>query len=454
MNEMKKTLTYAGVALFLVLLAWVTAPRQVTPDAFADQGETFFPDFTDPNAATTLEVVEFDEETGEAIPFKVTFKEGRWTIPSHHDYPADGKDRLAKTAAGVIGITKDDFRSGSVADHEACGVVDPLDEAATTLTGRGKRVTLRGENDQVLADFIIGKTNEDRTAMRFVRIPDQKRVYAARVDIDLSTAFQDWIEKDLLQVDKESIDRLVLKDYSINERTRRVAQRDVLTLDKKDGEWSADRMSADQEIDRTKINALLTAVDELSIVGVRTKPPGLSRSLKQSQREMQISQPDMFSLQAKGYYFSRDGNLLSNEGELQAHATDGVTYTLRFGEVVYGSGEAVTAGTEASDDSESGPGTNRYLFVTAEFDPGIFPEPPVPASLDFQNMAESEWSDQDRKNKELNDAYEAWRQKVAKGEGVAGRQNARFADWYYVISADSFDTIHVKRSDLVKKKES
>jgi len=30
--------------------------------------------------------------------------------------------------------------------------------------------------------------------------------------------------------------------------------------------------------------------------------------------------------------------------------------------------------------------------------------------------------------------------------------NARFADWYYVISAASFDKVHLRRKDLVRKK--
>ncbi len=31
--------------------------------------------------------------------------------------------------------------------------------------------------------------------------------------------------------------------------------------------------------------------------------------------------------------------------------------------------------------------------------------------------------------------------------------NARFADWYYVISAGSFEKLHLSRKDLVVKKE-
>ena len=449
MNEKKRTLMFAGVAAAMALIAFIAAPRSATPDAFLDQGEPFFPTFDDPNTARTLEVVEFNEETAEASPFKVAFTDGRWTIPSHHDYPADGRDRLARTAAGVIGIRKDDFRSNSVADHEACGVVDPLDEGATTLKGRGKRVTLRGENDQVLADFIVGNPLPDRKGLRFVRIPDQKRVYAARMDIDLSTAFQDWIEKDLTQVDREAIDRVVLRDYSVNERTRRVARRDVVSLSKKDDLWSIDRIPAGREVDQGRVDYLLQAIDDLTIVGIRPKPPGLSQSLRRVEGGMQISQTDLRSLQNKGYYFSHDGRLLSNEGELQAHTTDGITYTLRFGEIVYGRGQAITAGTQSSDDTSSGQGENRYLFITVEFDPARFPEPPSPTSLDFQNKAESEWSDADRRNREAHDRHEEWRQQVAKGRTLAEGLNERFARWYYVISAASFDALQVKRADLI-----
>ena len=199
-TQTRITIIFSVVALVLVLLAIVTEPKQVSPDAFSDLGEEFFPNFKDPNAARTLEVIEFDEETGSARPFKVTFQGGRWTIPSHYDYPADGKDRLAETAASMIGITKDDFRTDNVADFAACGVIDPLDESVVELSGRGKRVTIRGDNDVVLADLIIGKSYDDRKNFHLVRVPGQKRVYGSLIDVDISTKFSDWIESDLLKI--------------------------------------------------------------------------------------------------------------------------------------------------------------------------------------------------------------------------------------------------------------
>jgi hypothetical protein len=456
MGETKKTMTWAGAAVLLLLLAFLTAPRGFTPDAFLDQGEAFFPEFTDPNVATTLEVIEFDEETAASRPFKVTFTQGKWTIPSHHDYPADGQDRLARTAAGVIDIRKDDFRSNNVADHEACGVIDPLDQTVTTLKGRGKRVTIKGESDQVLADLIIGTSLEGRENFRFVRIPDQKRVYVARINIDISTEFEDWIERDLLQVDQRNIQQITLNDYSVNERTGTINQGEVVILDRTDDSWSANGMSSNQEVDSTKITDFLGAIEELPIVGVRPKPEGLSENLSRSEEGSEISQADVLSLQSKGYYFTRDSNLVSNEGEVEVQTSQGVIYTLRFGEILFGTGEAVTAGTNFSseEDTESGPGENRYLFITTSFDSKRFPEPAQPGSTDYLNKPEEDWTDADRKNKELQDSHDQWQQQMTTGQELSDQLNARFADWYYVISSSSFDKVHLKRSDLVKRKDS
>lgn len=453
MDEKRKTIFFGGAATVLLLLVLITSPKSVTPEAFLDQGKAFFPEFTDPNEATSLEVIDYDEDTGEALPFKVILKDGKWSIPSHHDYPADGKDRLAKTAAGVIDIKKDDFRTDKVTDHAACGVIDPLDETETSLEGRGKRVTLKAENGKILADFVIGNEIPDRTGFRFVRVPEQKRVYMVRMNIDISTKFSDWIESDLLKVTKTDISQLTIKDYSINERSGQVNQRDQVIL-KKDGDnWDANKVSSSQEVDKTKVNDLLTAIDELSIVGVRTKPQGLSRSLSRSQGAMRIGQGDLLSLQSKGYYFTRDGQLLSNEGETKIRTTDGVIYSIRFGEVVYGSGVDVSAGAETNTDKDSGPAENRYLFITTEFDGSEFIEPANPTNTDFQTKADSLWTDADRKNKEQQDTYDAWQGKIDKGSKLSNELNERFANWYYVISSESFDKIHLTRKDLVKAKE-
>ena len=456
MSETQKTATFGGIALVLVVVALLGAPQRRTPEDFLDRGEAFFPDFADPNVATTLEVIDFDEATATARPFQVRFSNGRWTIPSHHNYPADGEDRLARTAAGAIDILKDDYRSDNVADHEALGVIGPLDDAATSLTGRGQRITLRDAGNNVLADLIVGNTVEGRENLRFVRLPDQKRVYVSRMDMDISTQFADWIVQDLLELTRDDIRQVTLEDYSIDEQTGILDNRDTLILDREPEEtsWTANRMADGEEVDIAKMNDLLGAIDTLSIVGVRPKPEGLSESLTQLSGGLSITQADLLSLQSRGYYFAASGQLVSNEGELEVRTGDGVVYNLRFGEVVYGDGEAVSAGSEASGDAESGPGENRYLFVTTSFDPGAMREPGLPGNTDFLEKDESDWSDEDRSNKELQDAHDEWASDLETGQQRSGELNTRFAEWYYVISSDIFERIRLTRSDLVRPEES
>ena len=451
MDETRKTLIFIAAAALVTLVAYLAAPGDPTPEAFSDRGEVFFPDFTDPNDAASLEVIDFNEETGRIDAFNVVFKGTRWRIPSHHNYPADDKDRLAQTAAGVIDVRKDDVVAEVAADHESLGVVDPLDESVASLAGRGKRVTVKDGNDNLLADLIVGKNVPGREGRyRYLRVPDQKRTYAARFDVEISSRFGDWIEKDLLEVDLDRIVQVTLRDYSIDESTRILDQRDTIVLTRGDPDWTANRMRSGQKVDGVKMEDLLKALDELTIVGVRPKPAGLSRSLEDNDEGIGLNREALASLQEKGYYFTRDGQLVSNEGESQVRTTDGVVYTLRFGEIVYGAGDSVTAGTEARDTGGTGgPGENRYLFITARFDAGVFPEPKKPVDTGFQARADSLWTDSDRTNADLHEKYEAWKSNVESGRRTSADLNTRFARWYYVISADSFDRIHLRRGDVV-----
>jgi hypothetical protein len=316
-------------------------------------------------------------------------------------------------------------------------------------------VTVRDAGDQVLADFIIGKPVPNRQGFRFVRIPGQNRVYACKTDVDLSTRFADWIDTDLLRAPKNKIDGITLDNYSINEQTRSVVKGDVIAIENTGQGWSFANQKGGG-LDTTKIKTLVGAVSQLSIVGVRPKPEGLAAILSGAPGKREISQADQISLQSKGFYLDRQGRLLSNEGEMRVHTSDGISYTLRFGEVLYGSGLSVTAGADgqAGATEQSGGTANRYLFVTAQFDESSLKMPPAPRSMDFRNKPDSLLTEADRVNKQMQTAVDNWRRKVDEGKKLAGGLNARFADWYYVITAESFDKIHFTRDDLREKSKS
>jgi len=451
MTELEKTTAFGGAAVLLVAMAMATAPNRAAPDAFFDVGETFFPEFSDPEAATTLEVVEFDEDTAAAAVFRVTNRDGLWTIPSHHDYPADGAERLANTAAGMIAIIKDDFRSDNVTDHEAFGVIDPLDEGTSTLRGRGRRVTFKGPSEEVLADLIIGDEVEGRRGLNFVRVPDQNRVYAARTDIGISTTFSDWIETNLLGVERDDVKYLELNEYQIDERTGVVRNRGEFIIDwVEDDVWTGNDLPEGKEIDYVQMNLLVGGLMGLRIVGVRPKPEGLSGNLRQAFEARSITNADLQAMQSRGFYPTQEGEMLSNEGELKVRTNQGVLYTLRFGEILYGSGNAVSIGDETSDDEDTGAGENRYVLINAEFDTDALLEPPRPSNRDFENKAATQWTDADRENSERADLHAQWERRTEEGRARAEELATRFASWYYVVSAGSYNRVHQTRDDLLK----
>jgi hypothetical protein len=399
-TETRKTLSTMVLAVVLAALAWAAGSGSLRPPAVLDRGQPLFADFTDPNAATSLEVIEFDEQTSAAKPFKVDNRNGRWTIPSHDNYPADGGKRLASTSAAVMALRKDDIASDNAGDHERCGVLDPLDETLPTPRGRGTRITVRGRNDRLLADVIIGQPLEGRPDFRYVRVAGQKRTYLARVHgLDVSTRFEDWIERNLLKAERREIDQVVIRNYSTDAKTGRVDERGTLVLRRKGEDlWAADGMAGGESMNTFAMNLLVTRLVDLVIADVRPKPPGVTAALSQAPGG-KLTQTDVADLRAKGFYFTSDGRLLSNQGEVLVHTTAGIFYILRFGEVV----------------PERTGAPNRYLFISAGLD-----------------SAAAGASDDD----------------------VATRLDvlrARFAPWYFAIPDEDFRKIRLHRNELIQR---
>ncbi len=469
--ELRKTLAFVVVALVLTGAAFVKIPdRTAGKGAFDDQGRKFFPEFTDPFACTDLEVDEFDETTAKPRLFKVMFADGRWTIPSHHNYPADAKDRLAKTAGGVMDLVKETIRSDRADDHEALGVVDPLDPKAG-LKGQGKRVTLRDTSKNVLADFIIGKEVRERPGMRYVRIPGQKRTYGVNVTADLSTRFADWIETNLLKLESSQLRTVAFDGTKADPESRSIIPGQKFALEKQNGSapWKLDGpIPPGEELNNEKITGLTTALSDLKIVGVRPKPRGLATALKKAATNVvrPTTQLEQLSLVRAGFHTGNDGKLYSNQGDVVLKTDTGAVYTLRFGEALFASDDALTAGVEdeakAKDEAKKSPGApsaeNRYLMVTVAFDPTLVPEPPKPpvemtipddpfwkAPDDPKRIAEEKTA------REKRDKEKAARDKqLADAETKVKAISDRFADWYYVTPGESFRAIALERPALIK----
>ncbi len=544
MNETKKTFAFVAVAAVVVLVAWwtrYTPPVSTTGDM---RGKPLFPSFTDALAARSLEIFEYDPVSVKIKNFKVAQISNRWCIPSHENYPADAKDHLAQAATSLIGLTVLDVASESPTQEEVAlyGVVEPDEKIIKSSSrGIGKRVIFRDQDDKVLADIIIGNKVPDKEELRYVRIKGQDPIYVVKLSVDkFSSEFGDWIEKDLLKLNPWDIKDVQLHDYSFDSLTQTLDPRSQVVLgyddlgsprwkliqnlvfDGDQGTWKPQSLAEDEELDTSKLDSMRTALDDLKIVDVRRKPEGISASLSAdgtlaANRETaaSLAQAGFYLVAARQFYSifpmigkkelkPNDVEVISSEGEIRVGMKDGVRYLLRFGQVVAG-------GSSGQEGEGGGAGVNRYLLVTAEFDPELIPKPelqplpelpaegevpattsgtsegqsaaveearsetsvtqqPAPAEQSASSdEAKSQTAEEkpageqkkpedikaereriEKENKRKQDEYE---EKLKKGQERVKELNARFAEWYYIISDDVYRKIHLGIGDIVKKKE-
>jgi Domain of unknown function (DUF4340) len=490
MNELYKTLTFVAVALVLTTTAFVsTRDRTKTSVDFNDQGKPFFEDFKDPLACTDLEVIEFEPSTATATRFHVMFKDKKWIIPSTYNYPADAKDRLSKTSAALMDLSRDTIRSDVTEDQEKMGVIDPLDAKVTTLEGRGKRITLRDASEKVLADIIIGKEikgndRKDGGSMHYVRVPGQKRIYGVSIKAEPSTRFADWIETNLLKVEASKIRRVVFDNYHIKEDPSNggrlgIQRGEKSTITRKDGTgpWIMDELPAGQELVEDKLRALTDALGDLKIVGVRPKPPGLK---KLDQEDLKLTQLVAMSLQNKGFFLTRQG-LFSDQGDVLVSTDEGVVYTLRYGGPIFAEGDELVVGNADDVENKVAPAKkeagkakketqeNRYLMVTVTFDPAVIPKPesmepkPVPKPTGLVNIPDKAFAPDPKDPKFIADQKEAqekadrekadYEKKIADGKKKVDELTDRFGPWYYVTPGESFRSINLDRAAITQPKK-
>jgi hypothetical protein len=463
MNEPRKTGLFALLAVISLAIAWLARPATSDRGVIDDTGQRFFQQF-DPLAAKSLEIINWNEATDRAEPFKVAQEGGVWSIPSRENYPADAEQQIAKAAASLVDLVKGKKITDSPADHEQFGVIDPT-QAGEGAQGVGMRVSLRDAGGALLADFIIGKsipeTDPGRPLnLRYVRVPGQDRVHQATIQVDaLSTRFEDWIEKDLLKLNTTDIQEVVINNYSIDEVKGQIVPGDILQLrfDSKASSWHLDGLTEGEELVEQKLNDLKFALDDLKIVDVHRKPPGLSRELR-AQDQMMLDQAAIGSLRGRGFYIHQ-GQLLSNQGESIVSLSTGVEYMLRFGEIALGSAQenASDAPGSASDSASPSPseGANRYLFITAQFNPELIAKPDLATVPEVPVEGEAAAAIAEARKKVEDDnqrKQQEYDQKVADGRKAVDQLNARFADWYYVIANSVYEKLRLQRADLVKPK--
>ncbi|HVZ95070.1 MAG TPA: DUF4340 domain-containing protein [Phycisphaerales bacterium] len=519
MTDFTKTLAMIVVAAGLAGAVYVTRPVAITDASFSDVGQELFPGFTDPAKAASLEVVAYDEGSASFKPFKVIWDGKKWVIPSHYNYPADAKENMAQAASAFVGVTKEVVASERAADHEELGVVDPSD-AAAPAKGRGTRVTIRDAAGATLVDVIIGKdvkalaaaADAQVTGKKYVRLPGEQRTYAVSFTKTFSTKFSDWAQTDLLQMNGQQVSAVAVDRYSIDEAAG-VKKTDERLFLKRDTSVSPDAPTfgwklestkggppgEGEQINLTKVNDLAAALRELRIAGVRPKPEKLVRLFAGDDAQASLDPMDQLNLRSRGFFITSKGGLLADEGQASYVTADGVSYNFYFGQVLFGEGEAVSAGAEqplgpgestasAAAGDKKGQET-RYAFISASVDASVLgPEPtpptapaagtsaatPAPAGGETKSEGAADTKPEsgekpaegapaatpavdEAAQKEYDAAkakYDAdmaeRKRKLDEAQKKVSALNKKFAEWYYVVDAKLFERLRPTRADLVQ----
>ena len=393
MNESTKTIVFVGIAVVLAALAGASHFSGPTNSAdFEMVGKEFYEEFTSGNMAESLEVSAVDAESGRLRRFSVEKQDGLWRIPSHYNYPAEAAVRLAQTASSFIGISRDSLEGRLVNEQERLGVLDPLEVEIEDPESAGKRITLKDADGEVVVDYIIGNEVEGAEVVLseverpfganqdlkyyYVRRPDEKQTYKVALNIDLSTKFSDWIDPDLLRVERNEVTKISIDNYSIEEDRSTGSlmkmQSDVINLSRESGAdpWVMDSLNAEtEELNESRVTDVINVLDELKIAGVRPKLKFkdhvlLTQELKLNVRPEFKEDPRGFEramsmlqaqLDQKGFNLagsSEKMELVSQHGQLDVGTENGVLYTLHVGKPIEGDEKEIEIGSLGSSDDE------------------------------------------------------------------------------------------------------
>jgi hypothetical protein len=508
MNETIRTCIFVGAGAVAALAAFAARPNLtrntgVGPGGIPiPVGTQLFPKFTDPLDATSLEIKRYDEATARQKNFVVKQQaNGVWSIPSHGGYPADAADQLKSVSEALAGLEILGVASERTADHELYGVLDPT-KAEVGATGVGTLVTLTDAKGDDLLALIVGKEVDGAPNQHFVRKPSEDLVTVTKIDMSkLPMEFDKWIEKDLLKISTFDVSKVTLKDYALLPTEQGLAllnrmEAELSYLSDK-GEWTLDKLMVSrkpatigpqEELNKQKLDDLRNALGDVKIVDVVRKPAGLGNSLRVSSDQLTLESRQ--NLQRFGFYPqpAADGSLdiYGANGEVLIETKDGVRYFLRFGDVADNVETAPPPKPEPGQKPEEEKvKIHRYLFVSTQVAPSVLvppilePEEAGPAAepakpADDAAKADAAKTDekaktddktgeekppvidpkqaeQERIKRENKRKLDAYNDKRKKAEVRVKELNARFADWYYVVSEDVYKKIRLVRSDIIKE---
>ena len=181
MSEESKTILFMVAAFVSTIVAFAVS-REAPEKTAADEVGKPLVAIENPLDVTRMKIVKFDPGEGSMEPFEVAKVDGRFSIPSHQNHPADESNHLVDAVIGVNNVEILSSVTDQAGNHEDFGVLDPTsDQLGRGAQGVGTRVTLSDDGGEDLADFIIGKKVDSAPSQYYVRQAGNDQVYTVEL---------------------------------------------------------------------------------------------------------------------------------------------------------------------------------------------------------------------------------------------------------------------------------
>ncbi len=422
MGQTGTTLAFIAVAVLLCLAAVTLRPGTAQDTDFSDQGELFYPGFTDMTECRELEIRMADRTTGAVRNLELRFAdEGGWRATTHEDFPADMFTSIQRLSA-FVGLTKSVVVSDESTSHRLYGVVDPSAQRGAPPADVGRHYTFKDRNRRIIAEYIIGKpvVRDGATGFVYARVPGHDRVYETQLDLTmtyppgtnnwLDADLTDWIDIDPMKFSQQQIMRIRLNRYDVEEQPVfpgapsfgeriSVINREVVDLefDKDSRKWQVAGTNPETEhVDQEVAKAIAHAIDTLTVEGATRKHPTMQEWMDKGEVAPVVAASELPAPKSTGnqpgqrIYWATGGNglntgflleehskrIFSNLGEVIMELDSGLRYTLRIGEVTVSTESKPGETDEEAVSAEAR--ALRYVVLEVDWDDALMPEPVAP----------------------------------------------------------------------------
>jgi uncharacterized protein DUF4340 len=138
--------------------------------------------------------------------FTIARKGDGWALAEKDGYPV-AADKLRQLVAGLADLRLLEAKTDQPDRHARLEVEDIAAKDA-----KSKQVTLAGADGKLLADLIVGKQNNtsDFNGLRgiYVRKPGSAQAWLAQGSVEVPTAAVDWVDRTVVDVAEDKIQRL------------------------------------------------------------------------------------------------------------------------------------------------------------------------------------------------------------------------------------------------------